>query len=198
MSPGLAEGKTTLALRLAVTLSEASRARVVLVEGNFERPRLAASLGLRCPRRPGSRRRSTARMDGRAAAWGVVRLGPSLSLLAEPAEGAAYPEALHSALFEAAIAALRRSYDYVVIDGPAVVGSGDANVIEVDLGRRAAAPAHRRDEGRRAHADHAAARRAEGDGRGAQRAPTRRRRRASSPSRACRAAAASRRGGNPS
>ena len=130
MSPGLAEGKTTLALRLAVTLSEASRARVILVEGNFERPLLAASLGLRLPAEAGFSAQIHARMDGRPAAWGVVRLGPSLSLLAEPEEGAAHPEALHSALFETALAALRRSYDYVVVDGPAVVGSGDANVIE--------------------------------------------------------------------
>ncbi len=130
MSPGLAEGKTTLALRLAVTLSEASRARVILVEGNFERPRLAASLGLKLPAKAGFSAQIHARMDGRPAAWGVVRLGPSLFLLAEPEEGSAHPEALHSALFETALAALRRSYDYVVVDGPAVVGSGDANVIE--------------------------------------------------------------------
>jgi Mrp family chromosome partitioning ATPase len=60
----------------------------------------------------------------------VVRLSPSLSLLAECGEAAAHPEALHSTHFEGAVAALRRSHDYVVIDGPAVVGSGDANVLE--------------------------------------------------------------------
>ena len=69
-------------------------------------------------------------MGGRGVAWGVVRLGPSLSLLAEPGDVTAYPEAIHSTHFEAAITALRRCYEYVVIDGPAVVGSGDANVLE--------------------------------------------------------------------
>jgi Mrp family chromosome partitioning ATPase len=130
MSPGQGEGKTTLALRLAVTLSEADRARVILVEGNFERPRLTAFLGLRLPSEAGFSTQIHERMEGRGIAWGIVRLGPSLSLLAEPEETAAHPEAIHSTHFEAALCALRRSYEYVVIDGPSVVGSGDANVVE--------------------------------------------------------------------
>jgi Mrp family chromosome partitioning ATPase/uncharacterized protein involved in exopolysaccharide biosynthesis len=130
MSPGPAEGKTSLALRLAITLSEAERARVVLVEGNFERPRLATTLGLCLPPRAGFSAQLYERMSGHGMAWGVVRLLPSLSLLAEPGRHAAHPHAIHSTHFEAAIAALRRSYEYVVIDGPGVAGSGDANVIE--------------------------------------------------------------------
>jgi Mrp family chromosome partitioning ATPase len=130
MSPGHGEGKTTLALRLAITLSEADRARVILVEGNFEHPRLAAALGLRLPAGAGFSTQLHDRMGGRGVAWGVIRLGPSLSLLAEPGDVAAYPEAIHSTHFEAALAALRRSYEYVVIDGPGVMGSGDANVLE--------------------------------------------------------------------
>jgi Mrp family chromosome partitioning ATPase len=130
MSPGRGEGKTTLALRLAVTLSEAERARVILVDGHFAEPRLAAALGLRLPDEAGFSTQLHERMHGRGVAWGVVRLGPSLSLLGEPGETAAHPEAIHSAHFESALAALRRSCEYVVIDGPGVVGSGDANVLE--------------------------------------------------------------------
>jgi Mrp family chromosome partitioning ATPase len=130
MSPTGAEGKTTLALRLALTLSEAERARVILVEGNFERPRLAAELGLRLPPEASFSRQIRERMSGRGIPWGVVRLGPSLSLLAEPDSVAAHPEAYHSTHFEAAFSALRRSYEYVIVDGPAIVGSGDANVLE--------------------------------------------------------------------
>ncbi|KYF65242.1 hypothetical protein BE11_24825 [Sorangium cellulosum] len=51
-------------------------------------------------------------------------------MLAEPSLEASYPEALHSVHFEAALRTLRRYYDYVVIDGPPVLGSGDANVVE--------------------------------------------------------------------
>jgi Mrp family chromosome partitioning ATPase len=130
MSPSRGEGKTTLAMRLALTLSEAERARVILVEGNFEHPRLATALGLEIPAAAAFSRQIHERMRGNGIPWGVVRIGPSLSLLAEPGEVTAHPEALHSAHFESALAALRRNYEYVIIDGPAVMGSGDANVLE--------------------------------------------------------------------
>ncbi len=103
---------------------------MILVEGNFERPRLATRLGLKLPAEAGFSTQIHERMRGRGLAWGIVRLGSSLSLLAEPEEEAAHPEAIHSTHLEAALSALRRSYDYVVIDGPAVVGSGNANVLE--------------------------------------------------------------------
>ena len=130
VSPGRGEGKTLLAAELAMTLSEADRARVVLVEGNLERPGVAAVLGLRLPEGAGFSTQVRRHMSGRIRPWGVVRLGPSLTVLAESGATAAYPGALNSPHFEAALHALRRAYDYVIIDGPAVLGSGDANVIE--------------------------------------------------------------------
>jgi Mrp family chromosome partitioning ATPase len=130
VSPGRGEGKTTLAAELAMTLSEADRARVVLVEGNLERPSVATVLGLRLPEGAGFSTQVRRHMSGRSRPWGVVRLGPSLTVLAESGASAAYPAALHSTHFEGALHALRRAYDYVIIDGPAVLGSGDANVLE--------------------------------------------------------------------
>ena len=130
VSPGPGEGKTRIAAELAMTLSEADRARVVLVEGNLERPRVATTLGLRLPESAGFSAQVRRHMSGRSRPWGVVRLGSSLTVLAESGAAAAYPAALHSTHFEAALHALRRSYDYVIIDGPAVLGSGDANVLE--------------------------------------------------------------------
>ncbi len=113
-----------------MTLSESDRARVILVEGNFERPRFAATLGLRLRDGAGLSAQVRQRMNGREGPWGVSRLSNSLCVLAEPRSGSVYPEALHSNHFEAALGALRRSYDYIVIDGPSILGSGDANVIE--------------------------------------------------------------------
>jgi Mrp family chromosome partitioning ATPase len=130
VSPGRGEGKTLLAAELAMTLAEADRARVVLVEGNLERPGVAGVLGLRLPDGAGFSTQVRRHMSGRIRPWGVVRLGPSLTVLAESGAAAAYPGALNSPHFEAALHALRRAYDYVIIDGPAVLGSGDANVIE--------------------------------------------------------------------
>ncbi|WP_437878323.1 hypothetical protein [Sorangium sp. So ce513] len=130
VSPGRAEGKTALATRLAMTLAEAERARVLLVEGHLARPRVAALLGLRLPAYASFSEQLRRRMAGESRPLGVVAVSPSLSVLAEPSLEASYPEALHSVHFEAALRTLRRYYDYVVIDGPPVLGSGDANVIE--------------------------------------------------------------------
>ncbi|XXY48642.1 hypothetical protein WME91_52430 [Sorangium sp. So ce269] len=130
VSPGRAEGKTALAVRLAMTLAEAERARVLLVEGHLARPRVAALLGLRLPAHAGFSEQLRRRMAGQARPLGVIAVSQSLSVLAEPSLEASYPAALHSIHFEAALRTLRRHYDYVVIDGPPVLGSGDANVIE--------------------------------------------------------------------
>src|SRR4029079_7693773 len=69
-------------------------------------------------------------MNGLSRPWGVIRVASSLAVLAEHGPEAVYPAALHASHFEAAIGALRRCCDYVVLDGPQVLGSGDANVIE--------------------------------------------------------------------
>ena len=130
VSPGPLEGKTALAGRLALTLAEAERARVILIEGNLERPSVAASLGVRLPAYAGLSYQLRQRMLGKRGPLGVVNVGPTLSLLAEPPGGAAHPGVLHSPHFGAAVRMLRRYYDYVVIDGPPVLGAGDANVIE--------------------------------------------------------------------
>ncbi len=69
-------------------------------------------------------------MAGEIRPLGIIAVSQSLSVLAEPSPEASYPAALHSVHFEAAMRTLRRYHDYVVIDGPPVLGSGDANVIE--------------------------------------------------------------------
>ncbi|MDI1479108.1 hypothetical protein [Polyangium sp. y55x31] len=130
LSPGISEGKSAVAARLAMTLAEAERARVVLVEGNLGRPRLASMLGLHVPEEMGFSAQLRRHMSGRWEPWSVLRIGASLYVLAEPATEAAFPTALHSTWFEGAVRALKESYDYVVIDGCAVLGSGDANVLE--------------------------------------------------------------------
>jgi Mrp family chromosome partitioning ATPase len=129
-SPGDGEGKTSVAARLAMTLAEAQRARVVLVEGNLARPRLASMLGLRVPEDMGFSSQIRRHMSGRWDSWKVLRIGASLYVLAEPAPEAAFPAALQSTWFPMAMRALKENYDYVVVDGCPVLGSGDANVIE--------------------------------------------------------------------
>jgi Mrp family chromosome partitioning ATPase len=124
------EGKTTIAARLALTLAEAERARVVLVEGNLARPKLAATLGLRLPDDLGLTMQIRKHMGGQDAPWSVVRIGASVYALVESADESAFPAALHSMWFRSVIQALKQTYDYVVLDGCAVLDAGDGNVLE--------------------------------------------------------------------
>ena len=124
------EGKTTVATRLALTLAEAERARVVLVEGNLARPKLAATLGLRLPDDLGMTMQIRRHMGGHSGAWNILRIGSSLYALVEANEQNVFPAALHSMWFPSIIRELKAAYDYVVIDGCAVLDAGDANVLE--------------------------------------------------------------------
>jgi len=129
-SAGPQEGKTTITTRLALTLAEAERARVIVVEGNLARPKLAQSLGLQLPEDLSLTLQIRRRMSGQLGAWSVVRLSSSIYALVESSEPCVFPAALHSSWFPALIRELKAAYDYVVIDGCAVLDAGDANVLE--------------------------------------------------------------------
>jgi Mrp family chromosome partitioning ATPase len=60
----------------------------------------------------------------------VTALGPALHVLAESTSEPIFPETLHSTHFHNAIGFLSRGYDFLVVDGPSVLGAGDANVVE--------------------------------------------------------------------
>jgi Mrp family chromosome partitioning ATPase len=138
------EGKSTFAVQLALVLSEAQRARVLLVEASMHRPSLARLLGFRVPPGLGFSVQLARRMrlhppaaDGPCAGrssgaepWTVLALGPTLHAMVESDAEQAYPQALHSTHFPQAVDRLSRAYDWVVVDGPTVLGSGDANVVE--------------------------------------------------------------------
>jgi Mrp family chromosome partitioning ATPase len=69
-------------------------------------------------------------MRGCLEPWRVIALGPALHVLAEATTEPSFPEALHSTHFRDVITALAQGYDYVIVDAPSVLESGDANVIE--------------------------------------------------------------------
>ena len=124
------EGKSTFATQLALVLSESQRARVLLVEANFARPSLAKILGFRVPDGHAFSAQIVRKMKGSMEPWCVVALGPALHVLAESSAEAGFPETLHSTHFQNAIGFLGRGYDFLVVDGPTILGSGDANVVE--------------------------------------------------------------------
>ncbi len=77
------EGKTTLATQLALVLSEAQRARVLLVEASMHRPALARLLGLDVPAGLGFSVQIAKRMSGVVEPWTVLALGPATHVLVE-------------------------------------------------------------------------------------------------------------------
>jgi len=125
------EGKSTLAAQLALVLSESQRARVMLIEASMHRPSLARLFGCRVPPGFGFSVQLAHRMrSGNAPPWAVMAVGPALHVLVESDAEQGFPEALHSTHFRQAIEGLGRVYDWVVVDAPSVLGSGDANVVE--------------------------------------------------------------------
>jgi Mrp family chromosome partitioning ATPase len=129
-SPRAGEGKSTFATQLALVLSESQRARVLLIEANFQRPSLATILGFKVPERQGFSAQIARKMRGSMEPWCVTALGPALHVLVESTSEPIYPETLHSTHFQNAIGFLSRGYDFLVVDAPSILGSGDANVVE--------------------------------------------------------------------
>lgn len=124
------EGKSTLAAQLALALSEAQRARVLLVEASMNRPSLSRILGFQVPPGLGFSVQLANRMRSGHEPWTVLALGPALHALVESEAEPGFPQTLHSTHFRTAIERLGRVYDWIVVDAPSVLGSGDANVVE--------------------------------------------------------------------
>jgi Mrp family chromosome partitioning ATPase/uncharacterized protein involved in exopolysaccharide biosynthesis len=128
-SPSAGEGKTFCALNLALALGEDGRERVLLIEANFRSPSLARLLGFQpplCIQRQLEYYRAM-----RVHAWDVVEAPtPELHVAAVAPEGEMSPM-LDGPALAVCIEDMRSfGYDHIVIDGPAVLGSADANVIE--------------------------------------------------------------------
>lgn len=130
-SAAYGEGKSRLAIQLALALAESDRARVLLVEANLEHPSLARLLGIEVPDEQGfsmqMRRRA---LEALSTPWGVVACGGSLHLLAESPRDPSWPGMLHSREFRLAIEELRPRYDYIVVDGPSILDEGGATSVE--------------------------------------------------------------------
>lgn len=121
------EGKTTCAANLALALAESGRLSVLLVEANLRRPKMSAIFGFQpscCLHTQLSTHRE--QID---APWQTTELRPvGLHVLAF-APDAGSSESLHGPTFSASIARWRGAFDYVVIDGPAILESCDASII---------------------------------------------------------------------
>jgi Mrp family chromosome partitioning ATPase len=121
-SAGPAEGKTTCALNLALAMAEEDLARVLLVEANPLRPSFAEVFSLRL--------RSSLNawtLDAMSGSWPIAVVNVADTRL-DIAASQVGNRGLDRTNFGVAMGDLRDAYDYVVIDTPAVLESGDANV----------------------------------------------------------------------
>jgi len=120
-SPQAGEGKTSLAVSLAVSLTESGR-RVLLVDGDIQAPQIARLLKLA----PSCDLKGVL-LGSRSIRESVVESGiAGLDVLADSANGDTARGALNS---QSAIDLVKQAadqYEYVVIDSPPVLGAADA------------------------------------------------------------------------
>jgi Mrp family chromosome partitioning ATPase len=131
-SAGAGEGKTLCAVNLALALSEAGRARVLLLEANFRSPSLARLFGFQPPVCIGDQmetQRSRAPQQ-----WVVVETGsPWLHTAAVAPDTASRPILDGPALGNCIDELRGAGYDYIVVDSPPILGSADVNLIEENV-----------------------------------------------------------------
>jgi Mrp family chromosome partitioning ATPase len=123
------EGKTTCAANLAIALGECERARVLLLECNMRAPALSGVFGFVPPEC--FAKQLVRHREQPLDPWTVVEVcQPWLHVAAIHPETASTP-LLDGLAFEIAIERLRLgSYDFIVIDGPPVLGAADVNLMQ--------------------------------------------------------------------
>lgn len=127
-SPGAGEGKTFAALNLGLALALGGASSVLLVEANFERPVLAERIGFTPPLCFAEWLKGAAQAPSRPFR-GVGVCAPNFHVIAvDPARE--YSPGLLGAGFENAVRQLCLSrYQYIIVDGPQVMGSADCSII---------------------------------------------------------------------
>ncbi len=123
-SAGPAEGKTTVACCIAITMAQAGR-RTVLLDCDMRRPRLHKVFG--CPKDTGI---TTALISEPSIEnLAVPTLVPNLSVITTGPLPPNPAEIFHSEAFAQLLAKLRDRYECVVIDSPPVVPVTDAAIL---------------------------------------------------------------------
>jgi tyrosine-protein kinase len=128
-SPGVADGKSTVAMSLASACA-ADGERVIVVEGDLRRPGLRAAAELVNPSE--AEAGLTDYLAGRASEFDVVSPEPTLPYMSFIWAGAPAPNPvalLRSARLESLLDSLRLEYDRVIIDTPPVSVGADASLL---------------------------------------------------------------------
>jgi polysaccharide biosynthesis transport protein len=128
-SPGPAEGKTTVVHNLGIALAESGR-KVLLVDGDFRRPRLHRKfslpnewglIDLLCEDRPLS--------DYPPEMLGVFTGLPGLSVLPNRVTSNNVSKALYSSRLRQILDAVSDKYDMILVDAPPILSVADTRII---------------------------------------------------------------------
>jgi Mrp family chromosome partitioning ATPase len=147
------EGTTTLATNLALAFTELGKYRVLLLEATFRRASLGEVFGFKPPR--GFALQLARHRDRPTEPWVVVQIAtmPLYILAAEPRccphcatvitndaarfcgmcgkdVGASDLGKLDSIAFGGAMQRFRSAFDYIIVDAPPVLASGEVNLIQ--------------------------------------------------------------------
>jgi Mrp family chromosome partitioning ATPase len=127
-SPQRGDGKTTIAINLALALAECGRAKVLLAEAHLRRAQLAGVFQL-VPRWCFAAQLAAHRTQP-AMPWSIVEI-PELWLhVAALDPQIEQQQLLDAPSFAIAMERLRLAgYDHIVVDGPPVLGSADVNLM---------------------------------------------------------------------
>lgn len=129
-SPDRREGKTFVATNLALSLAELKRYRVLLVDGHVRRPELARRFGLERGQHACLLSQLEQHRFSPELPWRVTALGRCDLHLLAISLSTDRSRTLDGPGFTAAVDQLRHHYDYVIIDGPAVLDGPEVNLIE--------------------------------------------------------------------
>ena len=126
-SPLPGDGKTTVALNLALALAECGRAKVLLAEAHLRRPELADVF--KCVPPWCFAEQLAAHRNQPMLPWSLVEI-PQLWLhVAALSPRIEKTQLLDAPAFAIAMERLRLGYDHIVIDAPPVLGSADVNLM---------------------------------------------------------------------
>ena len=124
-SPNPGDGKSTLAANLAISIAQAGK-KVILIDCDFRKPRVHTLFSI-----PKPELGLATVTDGAAELSTAIRRSPveGLDLLPCGPRPTNPAELLSGAKFQEVLAALRKSYDFVIVDTPPLLAVSDPRVV---------------------------------------------------------------------